>query len=492
MLLGLAAIIFLIFVTAFFVAAEFALVSVRRTRIEQMANEGNAGAKAVRHALEHLNTYLAAAQVGITAATIGLGALGEPVLAELVVPLLESVLPHDFVLGFVNSHGIALAISIFIITVLELILGETVPKIAAIQRSVGTSMLLIRPMNLVLLIFKPFIWIINVLSNAVLRLFGLPTDAQHSTPYTVDELEMLVASSREAGVLDREEEAILRRVFDFGDLVARQVMRPRTEIVAVPLTATLAEVVHTITEHKYTRYPVYEGDLDHIVGSLHVQDVVEAQARIAGVLAAPTDKGSTVATAENGQHPDGTGPMSGADRQVLRSSGPAAQFDVRSIMRPVEAVPETLSVAALLTRMQQGRFHLVVCIDEYGGTAGIVTLEDIIEKIVGEVRGEFERPDVRSGISFTPDGVLIDGLTLLDDVNEAVGLSLQGESETIGGYVFEKLGRRVQLGDEVPADGHVLRVEELDGLRVARVRLLPRQATPTTGQAATEGGETEG
>ncbi len=465
MLIGIISVLFLVFVTAFFVAIEFALVSVRRTRIDQLASEGNAGAKLVKHALEHLNTYLAAAQVGITLATIGLGTLGEPVVAQIFVPMLEASLPHDIAES--SAHGIAFVIALLMVTIVELILGETVPKIAAIQRAEVTSILFIRPMRLFMFVFKPFVWLINVLSGAVLRLFGLPPDTGHGSVYTVEELEMLVTSSRQAGVLDREEEVILRRVFDFGDLTARQVMRPRTEIEGIPVTASFSELMQLMAENKHSRFPVYEGDLDKIVGVIHVRDVFE-------VLAEAMQSSAKVSDA--------------SPRPVANGTNPATatldgQFSVRAIMRPIDAVPETLGVAELLTRMQQRGIQMITVVDEYGGTAGIVTLEDVVEEIVGEVRDEFEPEQRDSGIVTTPEGTLIDGLVAIDDVNEALGLSIESESDTLGGYVFELLGRKPEIGDEVTNNGYTLRVEELDNLRIARVRVLHHKNAdkPATG-----------
>jgi CBS domain containing-hemolysin-like protein len=455
MVTGLILVFILVFVTAFFVAIEFALVSVRKTRIDQLVSEGNAGAKLVKHALENLNTYLAAAQVGITLATIGLGTLGEPVVAQIFVPMLEKYLPHD--IAHSSAHGIAFVFALLLVTILELILGETVPKIAAIQRAEATSVLLIRPMRLFMLVFKPFVWLINFLSGAVLRLIGLPPDTGHGSVYTVEELEMLVTSSRQAGVLDREEEVILRRVFDFGDLTARQVMRPRTEIEGVPVTATFSELMQTMTESKHSRYPVYEGDLDNIVGVLHVRDVFE-------VLAHAIQPSAAI---------DGTAPhTSNGTGTHSPTASVDARFNVRALMRPIDAVPETVNVAELLERMQKQGIQMITVIDEYGGTAGIVTLEDVVEEIVGEVRDEFESGEEEAGIVTTSEGTLIDGLMAIDDVNEALGLSLESESDTLGGYVFEMLGRKPELGDEVTSNGYTLRVEELDNLRIAKVRVL--------------------
>jgi putative hemolysin len=463
MLIGLASILLLVFATGFFVASEFSIVSVRKTRIEQLISEGRTAAKDVKYAIEHLQQYIAAIQIGVTMASLGVGALGEPVLAGLFVPPLEQVLPEGEAL--VSAHAIAIAISFLIVNILEIVLGEIVPKVIARQRPEMTVLLTIRPINFFAFIFRPLVWLVTMLSNLVLRILGLPpgANAEQANVHSVEELEMLVVSSRKAGVLDREEEVILRRVFDFGDLTARQVMRPRTEIVAIPVTATLPEVIEIMTKHQHSRFPVYDGDLDNIVGVLHVKDVFMALAE------------AQVQEAEDGS-PDAT--PDGQENAIRGSQdGSAAggrHFDVRSLMRPIEAVPETLDVAELLQRMRQSGTHMVVVVDEYGGTAGIVTLEDIVEEIVGEVRDEFESEDGDSDIVQTPEGTLIDGLVSIDDANEVLGLGIESEADTVGGYVFEVLGRKPEVGDEIRSDGHVMRVEELDGLRIARVRVLPQ------------------
>lgn len=473
MLFGLILIVVLVLVTAFFVAAEFAFVSIRRTRVDQLASEGSKAAKELQRAIKNINTYLAAAQIGITMATLGLGALGEPVLVEIIAPALETVLPHEWVEQFVSIHGVAFVIALLFVTIVELIFGETVPKIFGIQRAEGVALAVIRPLNLMLIVFKPLIWIINTLSNATLRIMGLPQDQGHETVYSVEELEMLVVSSRKAGVLDREEEAILRRVFDFGDLTARQVMLPRTELVGLPADATLEEVVQAMVEHRFSRFPVYEHDLDSIVGVVHVRDMFIQLAETSG-LALPSPDG-------DGSGSSGDGSANGLGNGVGMAGAaplPNGHFRVRDMMRPIQAVPETIDVDELLTFMQKEGVQIVLVVDEYGGTAGIVTLEDIVEEIVGEVRGEFETAEAQSDFVVTPEGMLISGLTPIDDVNETLGLHLETDATTLGGYVFEMLGRKPELGDQVETEGTLFRVEELDGLRIARVRALLRRPSP--------------
>jgi putative hemolysin len=458
MLLGLSSILLLVFAAGFFVASEYALVSVRKTRIEQLVSERKSGAARVKFALEHLDRYIAAVQIGITIVTLALGAVGEPVLGDIFEPYLAPLLTP--VERYITSAAVSTAIAFFIVTVLEIVLGEIVPKIYARARAERVSLLLIRPLDFFVFIFRPLIWVVNLFSNMILRLIGVRPGKEYGNVVTIEELEMIVASSRQAGVLDRDEEVILRRVFDFGDLTARQVMRPRTEIDAIEVSDTLDEVAKTIIECKHSRLPVYEGDLDHIVGILHLKDVFALGA------------GGQPALARGDGGTDG-------------SAG--SSFPVEEIMRPILAVPETLDVADLLNRMQQGGHQMVVVIDEYGGTAGIVTLEDIVEEIVGEVRDEFAPAGTGANeITVTPEGTIVNGLASIDDVNEALGLDIESESDTIGGFVFEMLGRKPELGDEVSYDGYNLRVEGLDGLRIARVKIVQKPTLRQDGGTITD------
>jgi CBS domain containing-hemolysin-like protein len=295
---------------------------------------------------------------------------------------------------------------------------------------------------------------------------------QHGGVYSIEELEMLVSSSRKAGILDKEEEVILRRVFDFGDLKARQVMLPRTEIEAIPLDAPFSEVVQTVSQYKHSRFPVYRSDIDHIVGVLHVKDLFL-------VLSGADARAGSL-----------SGAAAGRVANVNISDGPRVStgngFSVENIMRPIEQVPETADVTELLNRMQHSGLQMVAVIDEYGGTAGIVTLEDIMEEIVGELHDEFEQDQSTDDIVVTPGGTMVDGLASIIDINEELGLNIVSEADTIGGYVFEVLGRKPELHDEIQHGNFTLRVEELDGLRIARVLITQNHPGQTPTQIATE------
>lgn len=448
MLASLGLLFVLLIATSFFVASEFALVSVRRTRIDQLVSDGNSTAAQVRYAMDHLQDYIAATQVGITMAALGLGAWGEPAVSSMVLPLLTAIFPEQLIKGFVSLHGVAFIIGYLIVTIVEIVFGELVPKIIAREKAEKAVLLIIRPLNFFALIARPLIWVINLLGNAVLKLLRLEPGGEGANVHSVEELEMLVASSRQAGVLEEEEEAILRRVFDLGDLSARQVMLPRTEVAGVPVESSLRETIEIMENVRHSRFPVYDGSLDRILGVLHVKDVFLTMAR--KIEAQPE----------------------------LPSSALSRDFSVRALMRPIKAFPETINVNDLLTEMLRGGTHMALVVDEYGGTAGIVTLEDVVEEIVGEVHDEFEAPEERPDIQVTPDGTLVNGMTPIDDLNERLGLEIETEADTVGGYVFERLGRKPELGDEVSVNGYTVRVEELDGLRIAEVRLLARNQEP--------------
>ncbi|MDX1661422.1 MAG: hemolysin family protein [Gemmatimonadota bacterium] len=430
----LLAVLLLVAANGFFVASEFALVTVRRTRIDELVREGKPIARAVRRALNDIDAYIAATQLGITMASIGLGWIGEPALAALIEPALYGVplieqLP-DWV-PIATSHGFAVLIAFTIITGLHIVLGELAPKTVAIQKAEQTSLVVALPMEWFYRIFRPFITVLNGAGMMVLRAFGfIPVAAGHHVAHTEEELKMIVSASTQAGVLEPAEEEMIHRVFEFADLTANQVMVPRTEVVGLPVGASHDEIEATLDEHGFTRYPVHDGTLDNVVGVVNVKDLL---------------------------------PMLQNGRERL---------DLRGVMQTPVVLPESVRVLQLLAGMQANRRHMVVLIDEFGGTAGIVTLRDVLERIVGDVRSEQEAewPDIEE---LDEREALIDGLLLIGDVNEHFGLELDEEEyTTIGGYAFGQLGRRPEIGDEIEPPGCRMVVEGLDGMRVSRLRLF--------------------
>ncbi|MDI3340223.1 MAG: hemolysin family protein [Sphaerobacter sp.] len=435
----LGSVVLLIVANGLFVAAEFALVTARRTRIEQMAAEGNRLARSVLRAMDDPNRFISAAQIGITVASLGLGWLGEPALAHLFAALFDA-LPGAW--QGVASHGAAVATSFILITFFHIIFGEQVPKMIAIQRAEGTILLTAQVANLMAALFRPAIAVIYWATELLLRPFGLRYQSESHLVYTVEELEMLVDASARSGQLETSEREMIHRLLTFADLDARQVMVPRTEMVAVPVDIGLPELMQLIARERRARYPVYDQTLDDIVGILHTKDLFP-------ILAA----------------------------------GRTEDFTLRAITREAMTVPDSLPIDQVLALMKQRRTHIAIVIDEYGGTAGLITMEDLVERIVGQLQDEFERPEQE--VETLPGGdVRIDGLMLIDEVNELFDLDIEDPNfDTIGGYVFGQLGRKPEVGDAVRVGNVTLRVDALDGLRIARLRV----SRATSGATARDG-----
>ncbi|MBA2277333.1 MAG: HlyC/CorC family transporter [Chloroflexia bacterium] len=436
----------LVLLNGFFVATEFALVSVRRTRVQQLATEGNRRAHNVLDRLNHLDTYIAATQLGITIASLALGWIGEPAIGTLIEPVVHAL---PFAVGETLSHTISIVIAFSIVTTLHIVIGELAPKSLALQRPEATALFVSGPVHLFLVIFRPVIFGLNWIGNAVVKLFGIEPAAGHTLVQSAEELMLSIDASREAGLVDAAAHDLVDRAFTFTDLQARHVMVPRTELTAVPIDATMDDIITLASTSSYTRLPVFEGDNDHIVGIL----------KIKRLLPLFLSRAEQSASGSNGQH-NGESP---------------APFDIRDYMMIPTLVPETLAAAEVLTRMRESHVQMAVVIDEYGGTAGIVTLQDIVTHLIGRIREE-EETSAPEGLR--PDGSLaLDGLTGLVELRERYNIDLESEEidvETLGGFVFFALGRPAKIGDEVNApSGQLLRVEELDGLRVARVRVLP-------------------
>jgi CBS domain containing-hemolysin-like protein len=433
----LAVVLLLVGLNGLFVAAEFALVSVRRTRIEQLIAEGNVLARTVRRAMDDPNRFISAAQLGITMASLGLGWVGEPALAHIFQPLFELFVPEG--MAFFGAHGLAIFVAFSLITLFHLVIGEQVPKMLALQRSEGTILLTAPPTQWMATIFRPLIAVVYWTTEVILRLLKLRYEGEKHLVYTVEELEMLVVASTEGGQLEESESEMIHRVFTFADLTAHQIMVPRTEIVAVPTSITLPELVNVVRREGRSRMPVYQDTLDDIVGVVYVKDVF---------------------------------------REMHVESGEG--FKLSSITREALTAPETLSVDELLALMKAHRTHIAIVIDEFGGTAGLTTLEDVLEVIVGEVQDEFERP-VTEFEWLADDSVRVDGLVLIDEFCRQMGVQVDDpDFDTIGGFVFGRIGHKPELGDEVRESGLIFRVDGLDGLRVARVHVSREQTVEST------------
>jgi CBS domain containing-hemolysin-like protein len=435
----LAGVLALVFANGFFVAAEFAIVTVRKTRIDQLIAEGHRGARAVRRAISDPTSYIAATQLGITMASLGLGWIGEPALAVLIQPSF-SFLP--VAVAEATAHSIAVAIAFALITALHITLGELTPKTIALQRAESTALWLVKPTELFMRTFWPFIRLLNGMGRTVTNLIGVRASEGHALVHSEEELKMLVTASQEAGVLEEQEEQMLHRVFDFADLTAGQAMVPRTELVAVAADASGHALLEHVSRGGYGVLPVYKDDMDIVIGILHAIDVIKAMA-----------SGRT-------------------------------DISAAAMAREALTVPETMTADDLLAALRQRGVREALVIDEYGGTAGLVTFEWLMERIVGNIGAAGA-----GRISVNEDGSAeIDGLTLVPDINEQFGLHINEQTyTTLGGYVMGRIGRRAHVGDAIEVEGRIMRVLALDGLRVSRV-WVSTPANATEGATEQENG----
>ncbi|MGV3708822.1 MAG: hemolysin family protein [Gemmatimonas sp.] len=423
-------VLLLVAANAFFVAAEFALVAVRRSKIDQMAAEGDRSAAVVQKALAHLDRYISATQLGITLASLALGWIGEPALAVLVDMGLAAV-GVDVPPGVKHSAG-AIAVAFVIITFLHIVLGELAPKSIALARSESTSRVVVRPLMWFSKLMSPFISFLNGTANRMLKWVNIEPVSEGGHVHSADELRLLVMQARAHGTLNETDTAMLAGVFDFHNKKAHDVMRPRTEMVAIAEDVELDELIQILRTERYSRYPVYGETADDIVGVFLAKD-------------------------------------------YWLYENPTA-FVLKDHLREPLFVPATRSAERVLDDLRKTRAHLAVVLDEYGGTAGIVTMEDLVEEVVGDIADEY---DLYSRDAMLNDGILeIVGSMSLVDVRSDHRLTIpEGEWTTLGGYVFAMVGRLPKVGDRVTYPGGELEVVAMDGRRVAGVRVHTRAET---------------
>jgi CBS domain containing-hemolysin-like protein len=425
----LLAVLVLVLLNGFFVATEFSLVSVRRTRIEQLASAGNARARAVQGALQSLDAFIAATQLGITMASIGLGWIGEPALAHLIEPALT------FLPGLVApaaAHTAAVGVAFVLITALHIVLGELAPKSIALQRPEGTALLVTQPTALFLRIFWPFIAIMNGAGNLVVRAIGLTPASSHALVHSPEELRLLVEESGEAGALEEQEQEMLINVFSFADRPAYQAMLPRTEVVTIDHDATIREFLDRFAETGHTRFPVLgPGGVDDIKGIISAKDLLVA----------------------------------------LRNGEVDLDQPITPLIRPAFFVPESKHIGELLQEMRDKHIRLAILIDEYGGMAGIVTMEDLIEEIVGELDDELEH-DEEELKTIDERTSVVEGQIRVEDLNEELNLDIpRGDYETLAGFILEQLGRLPSTGDSLNYKNIRLTVLEMQGPRIKQIEI---------------------
>lgn len=429
----LAVAFFLVLLNGFFVAAEFAIVKVRATRIEELVREGDRRARSARHLIRHLDAYLSATQVGITIASLGLGWVGEHALGGLVGRALAP-------LGVPASFGNALAagVAFAIITFLHVVLGELAPKSLAIQRAESTALWTAAPLRFFAFVLWPAIAALNWTANRILRAVGLHTAVEGADlAHSPQELRMIVEASEASGELNPQERKLLDNALALSERFVREIMVPRPDMICLYTTRSLEENLGTVRESRHTRYPLAVEDKDHIIGMIHVRDLVDARER------------------------------ADADGQPL---------SLEKIRRPVMFVPEVATIDRVLRLFQRGRSHLALVVDEFGGIAGLVTLEDVLEELVGEIRDEFDVDEKE--VALVPPGAsgeaLVDAGLPLDEVAESFKFEpAQATVDTIGGYVLQLLGRLPKVGETVQMGRYRVEVAEMEGLRVTKLRFKP-------------------
>lgn len=423
-------IVFLLFSNGFFVASEFAMVKVRKTRIEQLVKEGDFNAKIALEALKDLDKFIAAVQLGVTISSIGLGWVGEDTLARIIEPIF-AFLPG--ISQNIATHTVSVSIAFALITFLHVVIGELVPKSIALEYTEKTALIVARPMQVITTIFNPFIWLLNGFGNSLLQMFHIPHSHKGSLVHSTEELDMLVNASYDGGVLNETEKDMLHNVFKFSDLTAKQVMIPRTDMICIPEDMSFEELNNLAAESQYTRYPVYSEDIDHITGLIHVKDLYSLSIK-------------------NQERP------------------------IKSLLREVLLVPETITMDNLVLEFKKRKGQMAIVVDEFGGTSGLITLEDVLEEIFGEVQDEFDEEEECDIREIEPNKYIANAMMRLDELAEFFEIQEEAiddeDIDTIGGLVVKLLGHIANIGDTARFENLTFNVKEIDGARITKLEII--------------------
>ncbi len=427
--IGLVAVVVLVAANGLFVATEFAYVAVRRSRIEQLASGGQSRARLLLASLHDLDNYIAATQLGITMSSLALGWVGEPALAHIIEPPVEAIVGSW---APAVSHATAVFVAFAFITTLHIVLGELAPKTLALQRSEATALWVAAPIAVFNRVFHPFIWVMNMAGRMVVKPFGIHPASEHESNLGAEELELVIEASARAGLLSTSELMLARRALEFSAIQANQIMVPRTEVVAIDAEDALERILDLVDQHQHTRYPVFEDDLDHILGVLDAKDLL----------------------------------------RLVRTGG----TDWRSLIEPAVAIPESVSVEVAVQEMRARQVQIVVLVDEHGGTSGILTADEVLYRLLGRWLGG-GRQHTDTVRPLAAGNLLVSGLALIADVEDATNAELSSEDyDTIGGFIMHRLGRIPRVGDRVEVPGYQFRIMAMDGRRVDRVLVVKQHA----------------
>jgi CBS domain containing-hemolysin-like protein len=416
--INLILIVLLIALTAFFVATEFAIVKIRMSKIDQLIAEGKKGAISAKKVVTHLDEYLSACQLGITVTALGLGWLGEPTVEKLLHPLFVTLNLTESV-----THILSFGIAFASVTFLHVVVGELAPKTVAIQKAETVTLLFAVPIIWFYKIMYPFIWVLNGSARLLVGIFGLKPASEHELAHSEEELRILLSESYKSGEINKNELKYVNNIFEFDERLAKEIMVPRTEIVSISINDTFKDIMSIVKTENYTRYPVVEGDKDNILGFINVKEFLTAK---------------------------------------FMNEDSDTDLKLESFVNPVIQVIESIPIHDLLVKMQKESTHLAILIDEYGGTSGLVTAEDIIEEIVGEIRDEFDEDEVPEIRKLNEEHFILDAKLLIEDVNYLLGTNMSNdEIDTIGGW-FLTQSFDAQVGTEIEYNGYIFKVHESD------------------------------
>ncbi len=425
-IINLVLIAILIALTAFFVASEFAIVKVRSTRIDQLIEEGKANALQAKRVVSNLDEYLSACQLGITMTALGLGWIGEVTVERMLLPIFIQFQIPDSV-----SHVLSIVIAFSFITFIHVVVGELAPKTIAIQKAEQITLLVAKPLIGFNKLMYPFIWVLNGSARVLTRMFGLKAVSEHDIAHSEEELRIIVSESYKNGEINQSEFKYVNKIFEFDDRIAKEIMVPRTEIATLSKTDTIQQFLNILSEEKYTRYPVIDGDKDHVIGMVNSKELFT---------------------------------------QIIDKSHQSTQT-IESYIRPIIRVIDSIPIHDLLVRMQKERIHMAILMDEYGGTSGLVTVEDILEEIVGDIRDEFDLDEVPDIRKVKEDHYIIDAKVLISEINDLLGVNIDDEDiDTMGGWILTE-NYEAKQGDILKHGSYHFKIKEMEEHHVRYIEI---------------------
>jgi CBS domain containing-hemolysin-like protein len=431
----------LIALTAFFVASEFAIVKVRSSRINQLIEDGRRNAIQAKRVTSDLDEYLSTCQLGITVTALALGWLGESTVARLLNPIII-----ELNISSTSSHLLAFILSFSLITFIHVVVGELAPKTVAIQKAEEVTLLVAKPLILFNKIMYPFIWILNGSARLLTRAFGFKRTSQHELAHTEEELRIILSESYKSGVINQSEFKYVNKIFTFDDRIAKEIMVPRTEIATLSVDNTIKDFFAILSAEKYTRYPVIDGDKDHVIGMVNSKELFT---------------------------------------EMVSSNKHTAET-IKRFIRPIIRVIDTVPIHDLLLKMQKERVHMAILMDEYGGTSGLVTVEDILEEIVGDIRDEFDLDEIPEVRQIKEDHYIIDAKVLISEVNDLLGIDMNDDDmDTIGGWMLTE-NFEAKAGDVLEHEGYCFKIKEIEDHHIRYIEIYkPLQVTVTDGEFQT-------